>query len=44
VTGEVRLPVQVDKTVTSLLVTIQGPVSSALLVDPLGKHLAPQKL
>jgi hypothetical protein len=43
-TGQVQLPIQVDKTVMSLLVTIQGPVSTALLQDRFGKYLAPQKL
>lgn len=42
--GQLRLPIQVDKTVTSLLVTIQGPVSTALLQDPYGKHFVPQTL
>jgi hypothetical protein len=43
-TGHARLPIQVDKTVTSLLVTIQGPVSTALLQDPFGKHFVHNKL
>ncbi|XP_069674333.1 uncharacterized protein [Periplaneta americana] len=29
------VPIQVDKTITSLLVTIQGPIRSAILKDPL---------
>jgi hypothetical protein len=43
-TGHVWLPIQVDKTVTSLLVTIQGPVNTARLQDPFGKHFASQTL
>jgi hypothetical protein len=43
-TGHVWLPIQVDKTVTSLLVTIQGPVNTVLLQDNSGKHFVPQKL
>ncbi|PNF13633.1 hypothetical protein B7P43_G17282, partial [Cryptotermes secundus] len=38
-TGHVRLPIQVDKTVTSLLVTIEGPVNSAHLQDPFGNAM-----
>jgi hypothetical protein len=44
VTGQLRMPIQVDKTVTSLFVTIQGPVGTALLEDPFGKHFVRQKL
>lgn len=36
-TGQAKLPIQVDKTVMSLLVTVQGPISTALLQDPFGK-------
>jgi len=42
--GQLQLPIQVDRTVTSLLVTIEGPVDTALLRDPFGKHFVPQKL
>lgn len=38
-TGQLRLPIQVDRTVTSLLVTIQGPVGTALLQDPFGNEI-----
>lgn len=38
-TGHVLLPIQVDKTVTSLLVTIQGPVNTASLQDPSGNAI-----
>lgn len=42
--GQAKLPFQVDKTVMSLLVTIQGPISTALLLDPFGKYLTSKKL
>jgi hypothetical protein len=38
-TGQLQLPIQVDRTVTSLLVTIQGPVGTALLRDPFGNEI-----
>jgi len=43
-TGQLQLPIQVDRTVKSLLVTIQGRVGTALLRDPFGKHFVPLKL